>query len=466
MTQKIKPVLLAMSLLIGNGFQASAGDEMKYPPIMTTNISLGYQIDFFNESLLFPADSTKDIKADGTVYNVVRTGGQLRIYNGLLFADYSYLTQPVTNQTTLSKFNRGTHFFDVGLGYVFQLMNNKLELAPYLGATGQITGNDTPQADDSVYYHVNQNRIGFGGGVRAAYRFLDRFSVIASGGFYPLTNANTESANSGFPPNLSLVNLSLRVRAEILPYLGSEVGFNQQFHAGSTADANFNASWSDFYARLTFEPEVLFKSAASPQPSVLPTPTAMPTIQPTATPTPQPTPIPTVQPTPQPSVMPTTAPLAPDQLRLAVVNGSAGAVVQPAQDWQTAAQGMVLKYGDALRTDAGASLQADMANGLKVNLKENTLFFFKQDRMVILKGAMQLTVPAGKPQILQAYRADLQLQDARAHVTVNNRVVTVTVLGGSVKLPDGSMLKIGQQVTISAEGKQSAPQTVNVNGYY
>lgn len=442
-----KSASLALSLLIVSGLYATAAEEMIYPPIMNSNVSLGYQINFFNENLLFPQSPDKDIKADGTVYEVIRTGGQLRLYNGFLFADYSYLNQPVTNQTTAAKFTRGTHAFDVGLGYIFQLMNNRLELAPFLGTTGQITGNDSVQVDDSVYYHVNQSRIGFGGGVRAAFRIWDRFSVIASGGFYPLTNVTTASTNSGFPAGLSLVNLSLRLRAQILPYLGSEIGFNQQFHSGSNTDTNFNASWGDVYARVTFDPEVLLK----PQPS------AMPTVQPT--------PQPTIAPTPQPTVAPTAQPIGPDQLRITMINGTVAAVIQPAQDWQTAALGSSLKYGDALRTEAGGNLQAEMGNGVKVNLKENTLFFFKQDKMVILKGALMLTVPAGQTHILQAYRTDLRLQDARAHVKVDNRVVTVTVLGGAVQLPNGSKLNMGQQITVSAEGTMAAPQQVDISSY-
>ncbi|MGV3525310.1 MAG: hypothetical protein ACO1RX_13850 [Candidatus Sericytochromatia bacterium] len=240
-----------------------------HQPVLNTFVRLGYQIDLFGEKLTLPNTDLQEINAGGVVYHAPRFGGMYRLgpaagslENAFVFGDYTYLSQPVLNQRTNDSFNRSTHFLDLGLGYFFKLVEDRIELAPYLGMSAQLNLNDRNPSDDSIYYHNNQNRLGFGLGSQFAVRFDDTLPfplfLFLNGAVYPLTPVQTTASNAVFPSNLTVVHLTGSFYGRFLPYLGGELGFRQQFHFGSNERSSFNASWSEFFAMIRFEPEILF----------------------------------------------------------------------------------------------------------------------------------------------------------------------------------------------------------------
>lgn len=239
--------------------------------VMKSYGRIGYQIDLFSEKLTLPNTSLESITAGGVIFHQPRIGGMYRVgsYGGplehaFLFMDYTYSLQPVTNQRTSEKFTRSTHFLDLGLGYFFQLVEDRIELAPYLGMSSQFNVNDRNPSDDTIYYHGAQNRMGFGLGGLLAVRFDDTlpfplflFMNLAA---YPFTPVSSSSTNAAFPNNLTIVHATGSFYGRFLPYLGGEVGIRQQFHFGSDARSQFNASWTEFFLMMRFEPEILFNS--------------------------------------------------------------------------------------------------------------------------------------------------------------------------------------------------------------
>lgn len=239
--------------------------EESHEPVMRTYGRIGYQIDLFGEKLTLPSTELGEITAGGVVYHEPRIGGMYRFKEGTLknayvFMDYTFLSQPVKNQRTGDQFGRYTHFLDAGVGYFFKLLKDRIELAPYLGMSAQFNHNDKTIDDKSVYYHVNQNRLGFGLGTQLAVRFDDTLPfplfLFVNLAAYPFTPVLTDSTTANFPSNMSIFHLGLSWYGRFLPYLGGEVGFRQQFHLGSGGSANFSASWSEFFATVRFEPEI------------------------------------------------------------------------------------------------------------------------------------------------------------------------------------------------------------------
>lgn len=242
-----------------------------HQPVMKTYIRMGYQIDLFSESLKLPNTELGEITAGGVVYHAPRVGGMYRIgelggtlENAFIFADYTFLSQPVKDERVETEFTRSTHFLDAGMGYFFQLVEDRIEIAPYLGMSSQLNFNDRdpdPQTD-TIYYHDNQNRLGFGLGSLFAVRFDDTLPfplfLFLNAGVFPLTPVQSQAPNSAFPDNLTVLQFTGSFYGRFLPYLGGELGFRQQLHFGSSERSNFNASWSEFFALIRFEPEILF----------------------------------------------------------------------------------------------------------------------------------------------------------------------------------------------------------------
>lgn len=240
-----------------------------HQPVMKTYGRIGYQIDLFGETLTLPNTALDKITAGGVIYHQPRIGGMYRVgasggalQNAFLLADYTYSLQPVTNQRTNEKFNRSTHFLDFGLGYFFQLVEDRIEIAPYLGMSAQLNVNDRNLSDDSIYYHGSQNRLGFGLGGLLSVRFDDTLPfplfLFLNLAAYPFTPVSSSAANAAFPGNLTIVHLGGSFYGRFLPYLGGEVGIRQQFHFGSDTRSQFNASWTEFFLMMRFEPEILF----------------------------------------------------------------------------------------------------------------------------------------------------------------------------------------------------------------
>lgn len=237
-----------------------------HQPVMKSYIRLGYQLDIFGEQLSLPGTELQQITAGGVVYHEPRIGGMYRIREGQLknayiFGDYTFLSQPVSDQRSGEKFTRWTHFLDGGVGYFFKLMEDRIEIAPFLGVSSQLNFNDQDPEDKSVYYHVSQSRLGFGLGTQLAVRFDDTLPfplfLFLNAAVYPLTPVFTDSSEAVFPENLTVIHANGSFYGRFLPYLGAEVGYRQQFHFGSRDDASFNAAWGEFFATLRFEPEVL-----------------------------------------------------------------------------------------------------------------------------------------------------------------------------------------------------------------
>ena len=240
-------------------------DPDTHEPVMRTYLRSGYQIDLFGERLTLPETDLGEITAGGVVYHEPRIGGMYRfrqgpLKDGFIFMDYTFLSQPVTNQRTGELFGRYTHFLDAGLGWFFKLMQNRIEIAPYLGMSSQFNHNDRPIEDNSIYYHVNQTRMAFGLGSQLAVRFDDTLPfplfLFINLAAYPLTPVYTDSTSAAFPERMSIFHAGFSWYGRFLPYLGAELGFRQQLHFGSGNNSSFSASWSEFFAALRFEPEV------------------------------------------------------------------------------------------------------------------------------------------------------------------------------------------------------------------
>lgn len=245
-----------------------------HQPVMKTYIRLGYQIDLFGETLNLPGNDLEAIKAGGVVYHAPRVGGMYRLgkgtdvlQNSFIFGDYTFLSQPVQDQRTEVDFTRSTHFLDAGLGYFIPLMEDRIEIGPYVGMSAQLNFNDRDANpdDDSVYYHANQNRFGFGLGSLFSVRFDDTLPFplffFANAGVFPFTPVQTDPAAAIFPDNLTVMHFTGSFYGRFLPYLGGEIGFRQQFHVGGNDRSSFNASWSEFFAMVRFEPEILFQTS-------------------------------------------------------------------------------------------------------------------------------------------------------------------------------------------------------------
>ena len=119
-----------------------------HKPVMKSYGRLGYQIDVFGERLRLPGTEIEEITAGGVVFHAPRVGGMYRITEGPLkhtyvFADYTFLSQPVDNVRTGDTFTRSTHFMDAGVGYFFKLVEDRVELAPFLGMSAQFNLNDS-----------------------------------------------------------------------------------------------------------------------------------------------------------------------------------------------------------------------------------------------------------------------------------------------------------------------------------
>lgn len=243
-----------------------------HQPVMKTYIRLGYQIDLFSETLGVPDSDLKEIKAGGVVYHAPRLGGMYRLgkgadflENSFIFGDYTFLSQPVKDQRTEVDFTRSTHFLDAGLGHFIKLLEDRIEIGPYIGMSAQLNFNDrdaNPE-DESVYYHANQNRLGFGLGSLFSARFDDTLPFplffFANAGVFPFTPVQSSTPEAIFPDNLTVVHLTGSFYGRFLPYLGGEIGFRQQFHVGANDRSSFNAAWSEFFAMIRFEPEILFQ---------------------------------------------------------------------------------------------------------------------------------------------------------------------------------------------------------------
>lgn len=241
-----------------------------HQPVMKSYVRLGYQIDLFGEKLTLPNNTLDTIEAGGVIFHEPRVGGMYRVgpyggalQNAFIFADYTYAHQPVNDKRAGDSFVRNTHFLDVGLGYFFKLVEDRIEIAPYLGMSSQLNFNDRTLSDDSVYYRASQNRLGFGLGGLFATRFDDTLPfplfLFLNAGVFPLTPVSS-SPNATFPPNLTVIHLSGSFYGRFLPYLGGELGIRQQIQlGGETGKSDFSAYWTEFFAMLRFEPEVLFE---------------------------------------------------------------------------------------------------------------------------------------------------------------------------------------------------------------
>lgn len=242
-----------------------------HQPVMKTNLHLGYQIDLVSEKLQVPNSPLKEITAGGVVYHAPRIGGMYRLgesagslANSFIFGDYTFLSQPVMDERIQADYTRSTHFVDAGLGYFFKIVEDRVEIAPYLGMSAQFNLNDRDPdpKSNNIYYHANQSRIGFGLGSLLAVRFDDRLPfplfLFVNAGIFPLTPVFADAADTSFPENLTVLHLTGSFYGRFLPYLGGELGIRQQFHFGSSPNSSFNGSWTEFFAMLRFEPEILF----------------------------------------------------------------------------------------------------------------------------------------------------------------------------------------------------------------
>lgn len=273
---KFFAVLAFLSLCVPAAFAQNADDTTTnltdgfHQPVMKTYGRLGYQIDLFGEKLNLPGTALDTISAGGVVYHQPRIGGMYRLNasadifeNAFVFSDYTFMSQPVSDQKTLEKYNRSTHFVDAGLGYFIKLVEDRIELGPYLGMSAQFNLNDRQPTGQGVYYHSNQNRLGFGLGTLYAMRFDDTLPfplfLFLNAAVYPLTPVQTASPDAVFPTNLTILHFTGSFYGRFLPYLGGELGFRQQYHFGSDTRSQFSASWSEFFAMIRFEPEILFK---------------------------------------------------------------------------------------------------------------------------------------------------------------------------------------------------------------
>lgn len=250
-----------------------------HQPVMKTYIRLGYQIDLFSETLAVPNSDLEEIKAGGVVYHAPRVGGMYRLgkgtdilENSFIFGDYTFLSQPVQDQRTEVDFTRSTHFLDAGVGHFIKLLEDRIEVGPYVGMSAQLNFNDrdaNPE-DESIYYHANQNRLGFGLGSLFSARFDDTLPFplffFANAGVFPFTPVQSSTPGAIFPDNLTVVHFTGSFYGRFLPYLGGEIGFRQQFHVGANDRSNFNAAWSEFFAMIRFEPEILFQPEAAASP--------------------------------------------------------------------------------------------------------------------------------------------------------------------------------------------------------
>lgn len=248
-----------------------------HQPVMKTYVRLGYQIDVFGETLTLPDSDLQEIKAGGVVYHAPRIGGMYRLgkntdifEHSFIFGDYTFLSQPVMDQRTEVNFTRSTHFLDAGIGRFIQLMEDRIEIGPYLGMSSQLNFNDRDANpdEDSIYYHANQNRLGFGVGSLFSVRFDDTLPFplffFANAGVFPFTPVQTDPAAAIFPENLTVMHFTGSFYGRFLPYLGGEIGFRQQFHVGGSDRSNFSAAWSEFFAMVRFEPEILFQAEDTP----------------------------------------------------------------------------------------------------------------------------------------------------------------------------------------------------------
>lgn len=284
MTTLCKGLALAMTALLaatpatraqdGQDLHTNLSDGI-HQPVMRSYVRLGYQIELFGEKLVLPDSTLDTIEAGGVIYHEPRFGGMYRfgptagvLDNAFVFADYTYAHQPVNDTRAGDSFVRNTHFLDAGLGYFFKLVEDRIELAPYLGMSAQFNFNDRSLADDTVYYRASQNRLGFGLGGLFATRFDDTLPfplfLFVNLGLFPLTPVSS-SPNATFPPNLTVIHLTGSFYGRFLPYLGGEVGIRQQIQlGGESGKSDFSAYWTEFFLMLRFEPEGLFSGAPEP----------------------------------------------------------------------------------------------------------------------------------------------------------------------------------------------------------
>ena len=264
-----EPETSATAVLERDDKSTNLGDGI-HQSVMNTYLRLGYQIDIFGEQLKLPGTAVEEITAGGVVYHEPRIGGMYRISSGdfknaFVFSDYTFLSQPVDNQRTNEKYTRSTHFLDAGLGYFFQLVEDRIEIAPYLGFSAQLNHNDKTPTDQSIYYHSGQSRLGFGLGSQLAVRFDDTLPfplfLFLNAAVYPLTPVLTDSQDAVFPENLTVLHFNGSFYGRFLPYLGGEIGYRQQFHFGANERSSFNAAWGEFFATIRFEPEILWLQA-------------------------------------------------------------------------------------------------------------------------------------------------------------------------------------------------------------
>jgi len=276
----MKAVLLSLCLLLINASTALAQNQDDtstnlsdgiHQPVMKTNGHLGYQIYLVSEKLAVPDSPLKEITAGGVVYHAPRIGGMYRLgkstgslENSFVFGDYTFLSQPVMDERIQQDYTRSTHFVDAGLGYFFKIVEDRVEIAPYLGMSAQFNlNNRDPDPDtNNIYYHANQSRVGFGLGSILAVRFDDTLPfplfLFVNAGVFPLTPVIADAADTQFPENLTVMHLTGSFYGRFLPYLGGELGIRQQFHFGSSPSSNFTGSWTEFFAMIRFEPEILF----------------------------------------------------------------------------------------------------------------------------------------------------------------------------------------------------------------
>lgn len=238
-----------------------------HQPVMKSYGRLGYQIDVFGERLRLPGTEIEEITAGGVLFHNPRIGGMYRMPSGPLkdayvYMDYTFMSQPVFNQRTEENFTRSTHFLDAGVGYFFKLVEDRVELAPFLGMSSQFNLNDINLENQNIYYHANQSRLGFGLGAQLAVRFDDTLPfplfLFINAAAYPFTPVITDAVEAEFPENLTVLHFNGSFYGRFLPYLGAEAGYRQQFHFGSSAQSQFDAAWGEFFLLFRFEPEILW----------------------------------------------------------------------------------------------------------------------------------------------------------------------------------------------------------------
>lgn len=458
--------LLTLSLISAfslNGLSAHAQSDVfdeKLEPIINSRLAAGYQADLFSEKL-------GDIDVQGSVFNVLRGEGLLRLYDGFLFGSYSFLSQPVkavnkeTGQDTGEKFSRLTHNIDGGLGYLFTAIPNRLEVGPFLGVLSQINNNDQQiaastatdgsaiQSDQTIYYNTSQTRFGFGGGLLVGLKIWKMISLRLRGGYYPISNISNSSTSAEFPTSLNMFNARVSLYAKVLPYLGVEVGSHHQWHMGETASKSaFSANWNDVFANISFEPEILFKG-----PATSPTPVPM------ATPAkPEPTPQPTA--TPGPAARELT-----DEIMVNRINGSVNGLLQSsgASSWDAVSPRTILKANDAIRTNTGSRLVADYNTKVKIALEENTTILIKEDRLVLSQGNLSIQTPSDVPYQVKAYKTNLQTQGTKLNIMVKGKSVIVSIVEGSLTV-DGKVYPARKQLVILPGG--SAPSVTDLPNMY